>query len=111
MILSQPYVDPVELADHSGWELKPEGFCRGPVCVPLRQAASEPLPAELVAEHLGMPLVADPAAGVWALGPEAGRTLRSGSVADFTLPDWRGEDFRLSSLRGQKVLILAWAPW
>lgn len=30
---------------------------------------------------------------------------------DFTLPDWQGREFRLSSLRGRRVLVVAWASW
>lgn len=59
-----------------------------------------------------MPLVHDEAAGLWALGPEAGGKALSSAVApELELPDWRGESFRLSSLRGKKVLLVAWAPW
>jgi hypothetical protein len=111
MILGAPVVDAAELARRTGWRLKPEGLCRGDVCVPLPQTGGSPLEAGLVAERLGMPLVRDEAAGLWALGPEAGRTLTSAEAPDFTLPDWQGRDFTLSSLRGRKVLIVAWAPW
>ena len=65
----------------------------------------------MLAERLGMALVRDEAAGLWALGPQAGRPLLSAQAPDFTLPDWRGGDFTLGSLRWQKVLMVAWAPW
>ena len=59
-----------------------------------------------------MPLVHDAAAGLWALGPEAGgRALTSAQAPELILPDWRGNEFRLSSLRGRKVLLVAWASW
>ena len=32
-------------------------------------------------------------------------------VSDFALPATGGKEFRLSSLRGQKVLLYAWAPY
>lgn len=39
-------------------------------------------------------------------------TIEVGSIApDFTLPDTLGNDFSLSSLRGQYVLIDFWASW
>jgi hypothetical protein len=111
MILTDPVVDAAELARRTGWQLKPEGLCRDDVCVPLPQTSGSLLEAGVVAERLGMPLVRDEAAGLWALGPQAGRTLASAEAPDFTLPDWQGRDFTLSSLRGRKVLIVAWAPW
>jgi hypothetical protein len=111
MIVSEGVVDPTELARRTGWQLKPEGLCRHDVCVPLPGFGGSQLDAGLVAECLGMPLVRDEEAGLLALGPEAGRTLASAAAPDFTLPDWKGSDFTLSSLRGRKVLILAWAPW
>ena len=43
--------------------------------------------------------------------PETGRVLPSAEAPDLTLPDWRGEPFRLSGLRGRKVVLVAWAPW
>ena len=45
--------------------------------------------------------------GLWADGPESigSRALVSAENADFELPDLNGELFRLSSLRGRKVVI------
>jgi len=46
-----------------------------------------------------------------ALTP-AGKTPLTTAVApDLELPDVDGNPFRLSSLRGQKVLLVAWASW
>ena len=65
------------------------------------------------AERLGMALVHDEAHGVWALGPESftGRTLVSAEAPDVVLQDLDGNDFHLASLRGQKVVIVSWAPY
>jgi len=49
---------------------------------------------------------------VWCLGPEAlGRALTTAQAPDLILPDYQGNPFALSSLRGQKVLLVAWASW
>ena len=65
------------------------------------------------AHDMGMPLVAAPEYGLWALGPASigSRALASAKAPDLRLPDLDGHEFRLSSLRGQKVLLLAWAPY
>ena len=66
----------------------------------------------MIAQRLGMQLVHDSETGVWCLGPEAlGRALTTARAPDLILPDYQGNEFALSSLRGQKVLLVAWAPW
>ena len=100
----------------TGWQLKPEGACKGPVCVPLADgavAAQSHVDGVAVAEAIGLPVVHDEEHGVWAIGPESigSRALVSAEDADFELPDLEGKPFRLSSLRGQKVLVYAWAPY
>jgi hypothetical protein len=94
----------------TGWEIKPEGACKGEVCVPLDQ---ESFDATRAAEQLGMGVVHDPDFGLWALGPESlgGRALASVEAPDLVLPDLNGQEFRLSSLRGQKVVLVSWAPY
>ena len=66
-------------------------------------------------DRAGMPLVVDEKHALWALGPATaatGRALSTAVAPELELPDLRtGELFRLSSLRGQKVLLLAWASW
>jgi hypothetical protein len=58
--------------------------------------------------------VADTEHGIWALGPETavtGRALTTAVAPELVLPTVDGDAFRLSSLRGQKVLLVAWASW
>ncbi len=95
----------------TGWEIKPEGACKAEVCVPL--GPSDGFDAVAVAERLGMAVVHDPAAGLWAFGPESlgGRALVSAVAPELELDDLDGREFRLSSLRGQKVVLVAWAPY
>jgi hypothetical protein len=106
-----------DFARQTGWDLKPEGACRGDICVPLPEGTVRPegVDVTVVAEQLGMPLVHDETEGLWSLGPAAGvtgRALATAVAPELQLPDLRtGELFRLSSLRGQKVLLVAWASW
>jgi len=59
-----------------------------------------------------MPLVGDEAHGVWALGPRAGgHCLDSATLPRIVLDDFDGRSFDVDSLRGRKVLLLAWASW
>ena len=73
MILERPEVDRAALAARTGWEIKPEGACKADRCVPLPDAPADgPIDARMLADRLGMALVADEAHGLWALGPESG---------------------------------------
>jgi len=95
----------------TGWEIKPEGACKADVCVPLDPGGGFDAPA--TAERLGMSIVADDPTGLWAFGPESlgNRTLVSAEAPELVLPDVDGREFHLSSLRGQKVVIVSWAPY
>jgi hypothetical protein len=100
-----------QFAAGTGWEIKPQGACKAEVCVPLDH--SESFDVEAVAARLGMALVGDEEAGVWALGPESlgERALVSAEAPELVLDDIDGNKFRLSSLRGQKVVLVSWAPY
>ncbi len=117
MILTELVVDPAAFETATGWSIKPEGACRGEVCVPLSPAARTAdgrLDVAVVAERLGMPLVSDHERGLSALGPETavtGRFLTTAVAPELELPDADGNLFKLSSLHGQKVLLIAWASW
>jgi hypothetical protein len=112
MILEQPEVTPAELERRTGWAITPEGACKGDRCVPFPDAASGRLDVEALSERLGMALVHDGEHGLWALGPESGGpALLSAELPDITLPDRHGKSFSVRSLRGTKVLLVAWASW
>ncbi len=115
MIATDTVVAADELQRRTGWAIKPEGACKGDVCVTLRadvlRDGMVDLPA--FAERLGMPLVHDADHGLWALGPESlgGRALTTAAAPALVLPDLDGTPFALSSLLGRKVVLTAWASW
>jgi hypothetical protein len=115
VIVDQSYMTAAELERATGWEIKPEGACKGDVCVPLPgmdTAAGTRIDVRDFAERLAMPVAYDEGHGLWALGPESGgRVLASATLPDLQLPDFDGETFDLASLRGGKVLLIAWASW
>ena len=113
MILDSLEIDRGTFEAGTGWQLKPEGACKGDVCIPLQPAPGQRIEVTRIAAQMGLPLVEDAGQGLWALGPESigGRALTTAEAPDLTLPDLNGDLFHLSSLRGQKVLIYAWAPY
>lgn len=112
MILETLHVDPVELERRTGWAVKPQGACKGERCVPLPGQREDQLDIRVLATRLGMPLIEDVASGLWCLGPEAGgRALATAQTPEVVLPDMHGKEFNLGSLRGTKVLLIAWASW
>jgi hypothetical protein len=110
VILDSLDVDPGQFAAGTGWQIKPEGACKGEVCVPLDRSGWDVV---RTAERLRMALVHDEPTGLWALGPESlgDRALTTAELPDIVLDDPDGNAFRLSSLRGQKVVLVAWAPY
>jgi hypothetical protein len=94
----------------TGWKIEPQGACKGEVCVPLPGGGFD---LRATAARLGMAIVPDADSGLWALGPESlsGHALVTAQAPELSLPDLDGRLFSLSSLRGQKVAIVAWAPY
>ena len=117
MILTKIEIPRDEFEAGTGWKLTPEGACKGDICVPLAAAVAGrsdgPIDVAELAREMTLPLVHEEEHGVWALGPESigSRALVTAEAADFELPSLDGELFRLSSLRGRKVLVYAWAPY
>jgi len=119
MIIRDVHLPVAEFADLTGWEAKPEGLCRGEACVPAPGAltgASNNLVVDVTvaAQKLGMPLVHDAKHNIWALGASTitGRALAS-AVAAFpsSLIDAMGRTFDFNSLRGRRIIMIAWASW
>jgi hypothetical protein len=100
-----------------GWEVRPQGVCRGDVCVPLPGAAdldARGIELARLAEGLCRPLALDAAEGAAALAApveERRRALASLEAPDFTLPDLDGRPHRLRDQRGRKVMLVAYASW
>ena len=112
MILDSPSVSVATLEEQTGWAVKAQAACRGSMCIPLA-AQGTTLAVSVLADDLGMGVVHDQRHGLWAVGPStvSGRALESADAPDFTLPDLTGRPFRFSSLRGRKVVLVAWASW
>ena len=111
MIFRSARVPADELARVTGWHVRPEGLCSGDRCVPFR-SAGDLVELDDVARALGRPLVRDERHDLYALGAETGgRALTSAAMPELILPDVAGAPFDLASLRGQKVLLVAWASW
>jgi hypothetical protein len=108
-------VSAVDFAAATGWEPKPEGLCRGEVCVPAPGSLHDDgtIDVQSAAQRLGMPIVHDEEHGVWALGPgtTTGHVLSTAAAPDPELIDRNGNPFRLSSLHGRKVLLVAWSSY
>ena len=104
----------------TGWVAKPEGLCRGPVCVPLPAGREREVVdggrIDLAAlwRHLGQPAAHSDRGDAWVLGQSArdrAAALASLEAPDFALPDPAGRVHRLSDHRGKKVLLVTWASW
>ena len=114
MLLTSLSMDPLDFTARTGWTAKPQGLCQGDVCVPARGAikVDGTLDAAVVSERLRMPLVHDEAHGLWALGPASGgKALTTAVARDPVLRDRNGDSFSLSSLRGRRTIMVAWASW
>ena len=113
MLLRSLHISKREFESGTGWKLKPEGACQGHVCIPLSRPAGDTIDVAHVAHDMGMPLVAAEEHRLWALGPATigSRALASAEAPDLKLPDLDGNMYSLSKLRGQKVLLYAWAPY
>lgn len=113
MVLDDLVISRQRFETGTGWHFAPEGACKGDICIPLDPPPGEQVDVRALGRQMGLPLVGEEALGVWALGPESigGRALTTAEAPDLRLPDLDGREFALSSLRGRKVLVYAWAPY
>jgi hypothetical protein len=101
-----------------GWTQKPEGLCQGDVCIPIAQKpdliTEQGIDLVALGEVLGRPVALDAAESVVSIGAETaahGAELAGGFAPDFVLPDLTGKEHSLSSFKGKKVLLIAYASW
>lgn len=119
VITPKPFsVSVADFAASTGWTLKPEGFCQGDVCVPVRdpklQSADGVVDVEAAAATLGRVVVIDTERGIAALGDTAKHLadqMNTLVAPDFTLPDLNGDPVSLHDFNRRKVLLLAWSSW
>jgi hypothetical protein len=102
-------VDAGDLLRATGWELKPEGLCRGPVCVPWRSEDGERVDLSSVANALGRSFVRADGVAAFAGDPMSGG--QRANVDELELPDLDGNVVRMSDFAGRKRLLVAWASW
>jgi len=111
-------LQPAAVASALGWELKPEGLCRGGLCIPVRDRQrlvdGDGIELGALAQLIERPLALDVDERVAYLGASAaerGSQLATLQAPDFTLPDLAGRTHSLSDYRGRKVLLVAYASW
>ncbi len=110
------WLEAAEVERATGWTPKPEGLCRGELCLPLLAAERRGTRTDAAAvwRRLGHPVLHDASGEAWVLGTAAAsrKDALAGLVApDFTLPDVAGAPHTLSELRGNKVFLATWASW
>jgi len=116
MIIDNAIVSRSAFEAGTGWELKPEGACRGELCIPLADPPANDatqVDAVSLATQMGLPVVHDTEQELWAIGPDShgARALATAIAPNLTLPTVDGETFELDSLRGSKVVLVAWSPY
>jgi peroxiredoxin len=109
---------PEAVSASTGWELKPEGLCRGEVCVPVRDRDALVTGGDIdlaqLAIALGRPYAVDVDEGVIVIGEateEVTERLRSAEAPDATLADLDGQPVALSQFAGRKRVLVTWASW
>jgi hypothetical protein len=114
------WLTPAELTASTGWTIKPEGLCRGPVCVPAppaeldRYVRDDAVNIAAFWSRMGAPTAVSDDRNIWVLGEPAetrAQQLESLEAPDFELPDVDGRVRRLSEFRGSKVFLATWASW
>jgi len=115
-------LDARELARRTGWELKPQGLCRGELCFPVAKGEEHTLIRDgasyvnftALADEIGFPWIGDLKHRVWYFGSDPvvrNTALKSLKAPDFELPDRDGHMHRLSDNLGEKTLLVSWASW
>lgn len=115
-------LDAAALEAATGWALKPEGLCRGDVCVPaqgrdgltVERSTGQLVDIARFADLVHEPLVIDLDARVAAYGTSAAacaEQLQSLDAPDFRVENLDGEPVELADFRGRKKLLVAFSSW
>jgi len=106
----------------TGWEPKPEGLCRGELCIPVRDPAARDREGRYdlarVAAALHRPYAAerldDESRAVAAIGEaahERAAVYHDGTAPHVDLVDLDGNPFTVPDHSRRKRLLLAWSSW
>jgi len=111
-------VDGASLDKALGWELKPQGLCRGEVCVPVADQAALELDGgydlAAVASALDSTALVDADLGVVAVsrsGAERGAAVHDMVAPELVLPDLTGTQVSTAGFKGKKKLLVVFASW
>ena len=125
-VRARPTDDGTDLLVHAGdlpgalgWQLRPEGLCRGDTCIPTGAVDGLVVGDDVAVGRLlslvDQPAVVDADAGVLAAGVDAGE--RSRQLASLEAPELAGVptldggEVALADLRGRRKLLVAFASW
>lgn len=108
------WVEARELPKLNGFEVKPQGACRGDVCIPLPKTLKNKSMLNLSGFARKVKQASVREGDLWSFGEIP--TLRSGFLESriapgFAIRDRKGKDVRLEDFRGRKVLLVTWASW
>jgi len=108
------WVEARDLPKLNGFEVKPQGACRGDVCIPLPKSLKNKSRLNLSGFARKVKQAAVREGDLWSFGEIP--TLRSGYLdsriaPSFVVRDRKGVDVRLEDFRGRKILLLTWASW
>lgn len=111
-------LSPAALHTALGWDVKPQGLCKGDRCVPTSDhpdlATADGIDLGRFAQLLSRPIATDIEERVAYIGVAAAdraAQLTSLEAPDFTLPDLDGTLHSLSDYVGRKLLLVAYASW
>tara|TARA_B100000953_G_C18027398_1_gene422178 strand:- start:822 stop:1238 length:417 start_codon:yes stop_codon:yes gene_type:complete len=114
----EAYIQSKDVKEVLGWELKPEGLCKGDVCIPLGDTVDSNSNDSFNLSHLaalvGRPSLTTSDTGTVTIGqPYSVRSeaLTKRVAPDFSLPDISGVDRALSDWAGKKRLLVAFSSW
>lgn len=108
------WVRAADLPQINQFTVKPQGACRGDMCVPIPKTlkSGEWFNLTGFAQRLHQSYVAED--GVWSFGEIPvirGDYYRSRVAPEFAVPNRHGRVVHLSDFRGKKVLVITWASW